>query len=300
MRILAGIVTYNRSQLLERCIDHIMAQSRPPDRLLVINNGSTDDTAAMLKRRNVDFVTQPNVGSAGGWKRAMEEALEGDWDAVWLMDDDGYPAGDALELLERNFGLELSCISSVVLREDDPTRFVFPFPLLDRNGLPVIIARSRKLDTLEELRRVAQNDTYPTAHLFNGALIRTDIIRRIGVVNSDFFLMGDEVEYFMRMRTVGPVLSYLNARHLHPDVTGRQLNAAKLYYYVKNSIVLNHRYFDKPRTRDLVTVAAAIARTAQRNSFAEALSYIAGRRAPILWRAISRGLKGQIGPDFVG
>ena len=63
MKILAAIVTYNRSALLERCIDALHAQSRVPDALLVINNSSTDDTVAMLERRGVPFVTQ-QIGRA--------------------------------------------------------------------------------------------------------------------------------------------------------------------------------------------------------------------------------------------
>ncbi len=299
MNILAGIVTHNRCRLLERCVDHVLGQSRPPNRLVVINNASTDGTVKMLERKEIDFVTQPNVGSAGGWKRAMEEALAGDWDAVWLMDDDGYPAPDALEVLERNLTPQTACISSIVLREDEPDTFVFPFPVLDEAGLPVLVARSRKLKRLDQLERAVRGDTYPFAHLFNGALIPTEVIRRIGDVNSDFFLMGDEVDYFMRMRAIGQVVSHLGARHLHPDVSRRRLDPAKLYYYVKNSIILNHRYFNKAAARDLMTVAAALGRTARRNSLAEALSYVGGRRAPVLWRAIFRGLKGQVGPDFI-
>ena len=299
MKILAGIVTHNRCRLLERCIDHVLAQTRPPDGLLVINNGSTDGTAEMLERKQVDFITQPNVGGAGGWKRAVQAAIDGQWDAVWLMDDDGYPASDALQKLESSLIPEIACISSIVLREDDPGRFVFPFPVLEPNGLPVLVARSRKFRRLDELQGVTSEEVYPFAHLFNGALIPTEVIRQIGNVNSDFFLMGDEVDYFMRMRKIGPVVSHLGARHLHPDVSKRRLDPAKLYYYVKNSIILNHRYFDKAVTRDLLTVVAALSRTARRNSIAEALSYIVGRRAPVLWRAILRGLKGRIGPDFV-
>lgn len=299
MKILAAIVTHNRRRLLERCIDHVLAQIRPPDGLLVINNGSTDRTAEMLERKQVDFITQPNVGGAGGWKRAVQAALDGQWDAVWLMDDDGYPAPDALQKLESSLTPEIACISSVVLSEDDPGLFVFPFPVLETNGLPVLVARSRKFRRLDELQRVTSEEVYPFAHLFNGALIPTEIIRQIGNVNSGFFLMGDEVDYFMRMREIGPVVSHLGARHLHPDVSKRRLDPAKLYYYVKNSIILNHRYFDKALARDLLTVVAALSRTAKRNSIAEALSYIAGRRAPVLWRAILRGLKGRIGPDFV-
>ena len=300
MRILAAIVTYNRRALLERCIDHVLAQSRPPDRLLVINNSSPDDTLAMLERRGIDHVTQPNLGSAGGWNRAISEALDGDYDAVWLMDDDGYPDAEALAHLEAALTPGIACVSSVVLKEDKPEEFVFPVPRLDGDNLPVLIAARRKMRRLEELRQVADGDTYPFAHLFNGALVRTEVARRIGNVDTRYFLMGDEVDYFMRMRAEGEVISHLKARHLHPDVGSRPLDAAKFYYFVKNTIILNRRYFNQPWLRHILAVAVALARTARRNSLPEALSYVAGRRAPTLWRAISRGLGGRIGRDHAG
>ena len=298
MRILAAIVTYNRMALLESCIDHVRAQRRPPDGLIVINNSSPDGTVEMLERKGVDYVTQPNVGSAGGWKRCLEEGLAGEWDAVWLMDDDGYPHPDALGLLEEALVPGVSCVSSVVLCEQDRNRFVFPFPVLDEKGLPVLFASKRKIRHLDALRAVAGGDTYPFAHLFNGALVPTALVRRIGNVESDFFLMGDEVDFFMRMRREGPVLSHLDAHHLLPDVSVRPLDAAKFYYYVKNTIILNDRYFDKRPARHLMAVAAALGRTANRNSLLEAASYVAGPRAPVLWKAVSRGLKGRSGKDF--
>jgi GT2 family glycosyltransferase len=298
VKILAAIVTYNRMVLLERCIDGVRAQTRAPDGLLVINNSSPDATLDMLARKGVDHVTQPNVGSAGGWKRCIEEALERGYDAVWLMDDDGYPAPQALGHLEEKLGPGVSCVSSVVLRENDPDRFVFPFPALDREGLPVLFARKRKIHTLTELRQVADGDTYPFAHLFNGALVSTATAREIGNVDPSFFLMGDEVDYFMRMRRTGAVLSDLRAHHLHPDVGSRPLDRAKFYYFIKNTIILNRRYFNRPALRNVMTVGVALARTAQRNSVREALSYVVGKRAPLLWKAVSRGLKGKIGNDL--
>lgn len=298
MKILAAIVTYNRSALLERCLDALQGQSRAPDALLVINNSSTDDTVAMLERRGVAYVTQPNLGSAGGWRRAIDEALAQGVDAVWLMDDDGYPHAQALGLLEENLDEGVACMSSVVLREDDRDRFVFPFPLLDEDHNPVLIAAKRKVGTLAELRRIAGGPTYPYAHLFNGALVRIDAVRAIGNVDDGFFLMGDELDFFMRMRRFGPVKSLLAAWHLHPDVSRRPLNEAKFYYYVKNTMILNRRYFGRLWLRDAMAVAAALGRTARRNSLGEALSYVVGKRAPLLWKAIARGAAGKVGKDL--
>jgi GT2 family glycosyltransferase len=145
---------------------------------------------------------------------------------------------------------------------------------------------------------LAEGNTYPYAHLFNGALVSTAAARRAGNVNVDFFLMGDEVDYFMRLRQQGKVLSHIGAHQLHPDVSQRPLDPVKFYYYVKNTIILNGRYFNRPFARHPLAVVAALARTGSRNSWREALSYVVGRRAPVLWKAVTRGLKGRIGKDF--
>ena len=102
----------------------------------------------------------------------------------------------------------------------------------------------RKLNRVEELLLLAKGRAYPFAHLFNGALIALDAVARVGNVNSSYFMYGDEVDYFCRLRTVGRVISVIDAVHYHPDVSRRPLTPSKVYYYIKNTIMLNSQYFD--------------------------------------------------------
>jgi GT2 family glycosyltransferase len=298
LRILAAIVTYNRCKLLERCVDAIRDQTRPPDGLVVINNSSPDDTEEMLRRKGVHYITQANLGGAGGFNRAIAHALEQGYDAVWLMDDDGFPGTGALALLADSLIPGVSCVSSVVLREDDRDNFVFSFPALDGDDQPAIFAWPRKITRLPDLRAKANGPTYPFAHLFNGALVSVDTVRKIGNVETGFFIFGDEVDYFMRLRQVGRVLSHLDAHHYHPDVANRPLNDVKLYYYIKNTLILNRRYFNRPALRNLLTVGVALARMASRNGIGQAASFAVGRQNKVVRKAIRRGLDGRVGADF--
>ncbi len=300
IRILAVVVTYNRHILLSRCIDFLQNQTRPPDLILVINNGSTDSTESMLIDRRIRYVTQDNVGSAGGWHRGIQCALDEGFDAVWLMDDDGYPDINALNVLEPALTSDVACVSSVVLREDQPNLFVFPFSRLNRKGLPIIFGFPRKVRDLSVLRKDSISGQYPYAHLFNGALVSVAAARAIGNVNQDFFIFGDEVDYFFRLRSAGKVISLLDAAHYHPDVSQRPYSPMKVYYYVKNSIILNSKYFNYVWLRNVLTVIAVLARTSKRNGFFVMLSYVMGKNSPIFWRAIVRGLRGVIAKDFNG
>ena len=300
MNTLAVIVTYNRCELLSRCIDHLQLQTCAPDEILVINNGCTDGTVAMLEGRGVAFITQENVGSAGGWHCGIQHALEHGFDAVWLMDDDGFPDTGALAVLEAALLPGVACASSVVVQESAPSRFVFPFPLLDAAGLPVNWGRPRKLATLAALRSAAPGGTYPFAHFFNGALVSVAAARQVGNVDRDFFIFGDEVDYFFRLRKVGMVISVLDAIHYHPDVSQRPYSPAKVYYYVKNTLVLNARYFNMVWLRHALAIAVVLGRTASRNGIGAALSLVLGSNASVFYSAIARGLQGKIGKDFNG
>ena len=298
MRVLAAVVTHNRMDLLSRCLDHLLLQTRATDAILVINNGSTDGTVPMLVSRGIPHITQDNLGSAGGWHRAIQYAQDKFFDAVWLMDDDGYPADNALEVLVKSMTSDIACVSSVVVCEEDSRRLVFPMPKLNKRGLPCITAWPRKHSRLVDLRRFAKSDKYDFAHLFNGALISIAATRSVGNVDQSFFMFGDEVDYFFRLRTVGKVISVLNALHYHPDVSNRPYTHAKIYYYVKNSLSLNARYFDHPWLRNVMVIAAALFRTARRNGLAASASLLMGGGSGVFYTAIARGLRGEIAKDF--
>ncbi len=298
--MLAAIVTHNRCELLSRCIRHLRLQTRAPDVILVVNNGSTDGTVDMLVGSGIKFVTQENVGSAGGWFRCIEYGLNHGFDAVWLMDDDGFPDACALANLVDVLKPGIACVSSVVVREDNPARFVFPFPLLNTKGLPVVMRRPRKIPTLPQLRAIASGGHYPFAHLFNGALVSLDATRRAGNVNREFFLYGDEVDYFFRLRRVGAIVSVLTALHYHPDVSHRPYTKAKIYYLVRNSLFLNAKYFDMVYLRQLATIALILVRVSRRNGISAVLSLVVGPAAPTFYGAILKGLRGRLGMDFNG
>ena len=49
MTITVVVCAYNEARLLPGCLHSLRAQTRPPDEILVVNNASTDDTAAVAR-----------------------------------------------------------------------------------------------------------------------------------------------------------------------------------------------------------------------------------------------------------
>ncbi len=299
MRILAVVVTYNRKVLLARCLKHLEQQKRQCDDIVVINNGSSDGTEAMLHDLGVAVVTQDNVGSAGGWHRGIQYAIDGNYDAVWLMDDDGYPDYQALGLLEKELNADVVCASSVVVCEDSQDKFVFPYPVLDSFGRSRIFVFPRKIRHMDQLRQRSERGLYPLAHLFNGALVSLAAVKTVGNVNCDYFMFGDEVDFYFRLRQIGKVVSVMDALHYHPDVGKRPYTPMKIYYYLKNTLIINHLYMDIVWLRNVLTLFVLLWRTLRRNGLVSTMGYISGKNRHYISEAISRGLNGQIAKDFI-
>ncbi len=297
LKTLVIVVTFNRCDLLVRCLNNIKEQTVKPDDILVINNNSTDNTAETLNKMNINNICQDNVGSAGGWARGIEYAIDNNFDAVWLMDDDGYPDINAYSELIKVMHGNVSCASSIVVKENNAESFVFPYPILNKNLFPIIFSIPRKVFNINDLIDISINNTYPFAHFFNGALISIKSIKEIGNVNKNYFMFGDELDYLFRLRKVGDVISVIKAIHFHPDVSKRPYNSFKIYYYIKNTLILNKKYYDYPLLRSFLALLVVLYRSIKRNGIIYGLRLILGFNNGIFYLAIIRGFKGKIGID---
>jgi len=292
---IAIVVTHNRCSLLERCLKSLLSQSEKLNEILVINNGSTDGTRNLLQKFNVKVIHQENLGSAGGWNTGLKYALDNGFDAAWLMDDDGFPDQKAYELLKNNFSEDTACISSILINENDNSRFVFPFPILDKKGLPKLDIAKRNIIKRDHFKVFCKSKFYPWVHLFNGALISTKSVKKIGNVNKDYFLYGDEVDYFFRLRTSGKVLSYSKALHFHPEASKRPFTKIKIFYFIRNSIINYQKYYNHKLLRCTLGIIYILFIVYQRNNIRVLLSLLIGKDRKIFYSSIYHGLVGKLG-----
>jgi len=81
-RMTVGVVipTYNSAQVVTEAIDSILGQEPPPDQVVVVDDGSTDETASVLERYqgHLEYIRQPNRGPSAarnrGWSLLKTDA----------------------------------------------------------------------------------------------------------------------------------------------------------------------------------------------------------------------------------
>lgn len=96
--VIAVVVTRNRLELLKECVAAIRVQTLVCREIIVVNNDSTDGTTAWLAdQRDLEVVTQGNLGGSGGQNTGIRLAYEHGADWIWCMDDDTIADADALE-----------------------------------------------------------------------------------------------------------------------------------------------------------------------------------------------------------
>jgi glycosyltransferase involved in cell wall biosynthesis len=90
------IPTYNRVQRLKKAIDSVLAQSHRNFELIVVDDGSDDNTAELIDKNNADivYIRQENRGPAAARNRGIEKARHNL--LAFLYSDDWF-AGNKLE-----------------------------------------------------------------------------------------------------------------------------------------------------------------------------------------------------------
>ena len=199
--IAAVVVTFNRKELLIECLAALRSQHRPVDRIIIVDNASTDGTQDLLVENgvlsapDVDYIRlRENEGGAGGFYWGIRYAFEKGADWIWLMDDDVEPVPDALEALEGhcdkpNIGYLCSCVRA----QDGYTSMNMPAVDMNKGGT----AYPRWDTHLDEgLIRVS-------SATFVSVLVSRKAVAECQFPLRRFFIWGDDLEYTRRIREAG-------------------------------------------------------------------------------------------------
>jgi GT2 family glycosyltransferase len=248
LNIFAVILTYNRIDLLKQCLQAVVDQAHQCNRIIVVDNGSTDDTLEFLKSEWIDRVTvyalPNNLGAAGGFNAGLHFAYQQGADYVWLMDDD---------VIAENVALHRLLNAEGMLR----SKKISP---------PFLISNARSPEGLPtntpEMHFALNSMAYPTWPLFLdqcivpvgratfvSILIPRETIQRYGLPIAELFMWGEDMEFTMRITRDGPGYLVGDSRVVHvravagaPDIRKEaDPRRVKYFYYLKRNQMFMRR-----------------------------------------------------------
>lgn len=163
-------VVLNGARYLERSMDSVLGQSRPPDEYIVIDGGSTDGSVEIIRGREhrlAYWCSEPDRGIYDAMNKGIRRATG---DIVGILNSDDWYEEDSLEAVTRGYqrsGAEI-VHGAIAVHDED--------------GTPVHVAQPRN---------------YPLARLFStpfkhpAMFVARTAYDRIGLYDTEFRLAAD-------------------------------------------------------------------------------------------------------------
>lgn len=228
IKTLVVVLNYRGEAVLLPCVDSLVSQMEPEDRLLVIDQGSEDRLMGVLKQTHpqIEVVVSPkNGGFAYGMNQGLRLAIARGFDAVWIVNNDVVALEGALSKLKQaaaTFG-EKSIFSPAITTSDGKVWFA---------GGEIEWLRMR----VRHWQQLNSREPYLSNFLTGCALfIPVSVLKQIGLLNERFFLYYEDAEYSKRIQEVGGKLWVVpQARIVHREES--QHSTDKVYWLVRSGV----------------------------------------------------------------
>lgn len=210
MRVGVVIVTYNRLELLKQCIENCVNQTIQFEKIVVINNCSTDGTNEYLMKYADDerFVIanqKSNLGGSGGFKEGLKIIREYNLDWVLIIDDDA--------IINTNYIEE--CLKYARKHPDvcACSGTVFTNGEIQYSHRRIIKNKLLMLEVNVSASAYNHSGFKYDLSTFCGLLVRGDILKEVGLPKSEYFIWYDDTEFSMRLLKYSKIVN-INSAHL--------------------------------------------------------------------------------------
>ncbi|MCF8567863.1 glycosyltransferase family 2 protein [Alicyclobacillus tolerans] len=234
MSIAVIIVNWNSGNMLAQCLQCLENQTLKPDKVMVIDNASSDNSIEVTKKYTNVTVRKlkNNLGFAGANNLALKEC---DSEYVALLNPDAFPEPDWLQNLHSAVvnSIDVVAFGSRQLRYSDPE-------ILDGTGDVYHISGRvwrngyGKRQSVGDL--IAREIFSPCAA---AALYCRQAILDIGGFDEDFFSYVEDIDLGFRLRLMGYKAMYVPdavVRHVGSATTGGPRSEFALYYGHRNMV----------------------------------------------------------------
>lgn len=231
------------------CLESLQKVDYPNCEVLVIDNGSADDSAERIKGflnspanklRAAVYDLQFNLGFAGGNNFGIKFALESGADYVLLLNNDTTVAPDFLtKLIEvGESGKEIGVLGPVIYFFDEPRRIWFGGSRINR-------LRNKAIHLHYGEMRDLGTKFFETDYITGCALlIKKEVVDKIGPMTEDYFLYYEDADWNLRARKAGYKIVLAPAAKIWHKISAstKEFSPNYIYYHVRNGLILSRRH----------------------------------------------------------
>jgi rhamnosyltransferase len=212
LRILACIITYNGADVIRETLAAILLQSRPPDRILILDNASADNTLELVAEINSpdieSIVFSENKGVAHAYNYALGYARHHGFTGLWLFDQDTLCEKKCLEVLDK--------AAKSLLDNNEKSGALFPVHTLRRFPDTILFPNLWDGKRLISCKPFSEDESIREVHtsMTSGTLYFVDHLGTNELFREDFFIDFVDHEYHLRLRKKGYRFFWISDAHV--------------------------------------------------------------------------------------
>ena len=237
------IVAWNQLYKTLACLEAVAAGDYGNARVLLVDNGSTPPLAEAIHAHfpSIEVLRLPrNLGFAGGYNAGLREALSGPADLFLLLNNDTLPAPDALSQLVACLAAapDVGLATAKIYYAAEPSRIW----TVGANLNVFLDLKDGGQGEIDAGQWAAPRDVDFAP--FCAVLIRREVLEEVGLLDEEFFLYYEDMDYCRRMRRAGRRLRLCPDAHVWHDVSassGGRDSPTERYWMAQSS----GRYFRK-------------------------------------------------------
>lgn len=291
--VLAIILNWRQPDLTIECVKTLKESTYQPLEIVVIDNGSNDDSVTVLRRSltNTTILSlSENVGFARGANYGLRWAKKRNYKWVFLLNNDAFVTPTTLEQLIEATAEDIGLLSPKIFYKDNPERIWF--------------AGAKQHPQLLEMRETGQGKqdgplwqtTKDVDYLVGtGLLINLTAVSKVGFFDETYFMYYEDLDWSIRLRKAGVRLRFVADAYLYHQVSfssGGQSSPSQMYHQAKSSIIFftQHAKQGNPFLIFLFrsgSVVRKIISLLWQNNLPTLLSYLRGLRDG--WSTIKKG-----------
>jgi N-acetylglucosaminyl-diphospho-decaprenol L-rhamnosyltransferase len=262
VRLAVVIVSWNVRGLLTACLRSLLADLASTEletEVWVVDNGSSDGTPQMVAEAFPDvrlIASDENLGFVRGNNRALNEILDRESppvDYFWLLNPDTevQPGATAALVAALEAHLRAGIVGPKLLYPDGSLQHsAFRFPGLVQLLFELFPLPARLYDTplngRYPRRRYEEAKPFPIDHPLGASmLVRVEAIADVGLMDEDFFMYCEEIDWCWRMRGEGWRALCAPAAHVihHAGQSSGQIRTASFVNLWKSRARLYTRHY---------------------------------------------------------
>lgn len=237
------ILNFNSANMTASCLDSLSKLEYPNYKILVIDNGSSDDSVEEIVDQypDVHFIRlEFNLGFAQGNNIGLSKALEMHADYCLLLNNDTIVAPDFLTHLVDSMNAN-QCAAAAgpsIYYHEDPAR------IWSAGGVVDTGRGNAFMMNIGELECGQFHTSHREVDFVTGCaiLVRTRVLEHVGMLDPRFFLYFEEVEWCMRMRKHGYSILHIPASNVWHKISVEDRESSHLvhYYMTRNRLLFIH------------------------------------------------------------